>query len=143
MIDNEQAAIDYFAGGLPPGWEWQGDTAINKSRTMHVSRGGSREGNVALCWEAWVHKSGITRRAYAESQCIARVREVAEAKHKGCTLVYRCYLMGHASYEFSVRDAVSRGDMEADWFTIDTWDGPTLLAAAYAACMAMENNTND
>lgn len=67
---------------LPPGWSvrqrfpgW--DFEVGSALMHDIDRRGSRD---AAIEEAWEH-FGITRRAYAESIAIAKVREAAEAKH--------------------------------------------------------------
>jgi hypothetical protein len=80
---------------LPPGWEWQGRVAINHATGRHVSRGGSTEGNAALCWDAWRHKSGITREELATMRAaVERCAELDAALEAALVMVRRAYEIG-------------------------------------------------
>ena len=76
-MSSEPEAWEVIAGELPPGWTWSHSVPVNESTGRRVSGMGSAEANAVRCWSRWSHRSGITRRAYAESIAPRLVREAA------------------------------------------------------------------
>lgn len=131
-----QAAVDYFAGELPPGAFWSKcgplDFRVGWDESQFIRiYDESRTLAASLAWLAWEGKSAITRHAYAESQCIAKVREVAREKYGEESLGVSA-TWGDGIYEVWVHTKKRElaGEMAYD-----------LLAAAHAACLAMEGAT--
>ena len=104
MDEATQAAIEYFAGELPPGW------------TVWVDES----------WEDWEGRTGITRRAYAESQCIPRVCEVAKAAGVDHRIGWTSGGVGIEFWD------PAGGELSG------YRESPSLLLAAHSTCLALE-----
>ena len=122
-------AWEHIAPELPPGWERQGGVCVNGTTGRHITLGDSYKRNAELCWEAWEHKSGITRKRYAELIAVERVREVA-AKWWGDELDICVAISTQAV-------AIAVGRPEPGRPSPIEVAGPTLFDAAWACIHAL------
>ena len=119
MTDTTQQAVDYFAGELPPGASARND-----------------KWGAEVAWKWFTKDTGITRRAWAESQCIGKVRELAEAKYSKTLAGVNVIFPGVPPHPQGFCVIVSVwGDPTAP---VEILNIPDLLTAAHAACLALE-----
>ena len=128
MSDTEKA-IEYFAGELPPGWEFSDEF---EPSVFHSATGASTlccETSEAAAREAWSIYGG--RRAYAESQCIARVREMWAKVHPEGHVCTQHRPSGEAA-------VTTYTGHEVDGDAVYSALSGDLLSAAYTVCLAIE-----
>lgn len=139
MSDTDNA-VEYFAGPLPPGARMS-EHPEGGFWVDHRCRNGGAGGPMStwprgraaeIGWHDWSAMSHITRRAYAESQCVARVREVAAAKYRAGPWEIEVAVFFEVAGTVYIRIEGQHGNL------LDSWRGPDLLLAAWAACRAME-----